>query len=181
MTRGLIAAALLGCACAATRAGGAASLASAYTPPPPEPVAFPYEVIGPRDFQVFVTHWSPPSEPLCVAIRSAEEWTRIFHPAPVMGGNRPFAPPAGFWRDHIVLMIARSMPMGDVDDAIRVEGVNETAGRLQVQLGFHVVDSSATMNAWRGVVIGRPDRLFYVSFRAGSENVCTLETASANK
>jgi hypothetical protein len=70
--------------------------------------------------------------------------------------------------------------MGDVEDAIRVDGVSEIAGRLQVSLRFHLADSSATMNAWRGVVIGRPDWLRYVSFRAGSESVCTLETNSTN-
>jgi hypothetical protein len=169
MLRDLAVSAILGCA----------SLGSGYIPPPPEPVPFPYETIGPHDFQIFVMPWSPRSEPHCVAIRSAEQWTRTFHPALVMGGNRRFAPPPSFWRDHIVLLIARAMPMGDVDAAIRVEGVDEIAGRLRVQLGFHMADGSATMNAWRGIVIGRPDWLHLVSFRVGNETICALEISSA--
>lgn len=179
--RRLIATAAICCAVAGTCSTAAANLASGYIPPPPEPVAFPYEVIGPGDFQVFVTPWNPRSEPHCLAVRSEEEWERTFHPAPVMGRNRPFAPPPAFWRDHIVLLIARPMPMGNVEDAIHIDGVSEIAGRLQVSLRFHLATSSATMNAWKGVVIGRPDWLRYVSFRAGNESVCTLETASSDR
>jgi hypothetical protein len=181
MIKGLIAAAVLGCSCAATFSAAMSSLASGYIPPPPEPVSYPYEVIAPRDFQVFVNNWSSPRESHCVAIRSAAEWERNLHPAATMGSHRPFAPPPAFWRDHIVLLIARSMPMGNLDDAIHVSGVSEIAGRLEVQLAFHPVDSSATMNDWRGIVIGRPDWLHHVSFKAGSESVCTLETSSAGQ
>lgn len=178
MRRWIVAAAIFGFAGAASFA--AATGAAAFIPPPPVPVAFPYEVMAPGDFQVFVERWSPASAPHCVAIRSAAEWARAFHPAPVMRANRPFAPPPGFWRDHIVLVIARAMPMANVDEAIRVDAVNEIAGRLQVQLDFHIADSSATMNAWKGIVIGRPDWLSDVAFRVGNETVCSLVTAARN-
>ena len=95
-----------------------------------------------------------------------------------MHSNRPFAPPPGFWRDHIVLLFAREMPMTDIDDAIRVEGVDEIAGRLRVQLRFHVVDASSTMGAWTGIAIGRPDWLSHVAFRVGNETICTLVTTA---
>jgi hypothetical protein len=179
MRRWIVAATMCGLAGAATFT--AATDAAAFIPPPPVPVAFPYEVMAPGAFQVFVEPWSPPSAPHCVAIRSATEWTRAFHPAPVMRGNRPFAPPPGFWRDHIVLVIARAMPMADIDDAIRVEEVNEIAGRLQVQLNFRAADSSATMNAWKGIVIGRPDWLSDVSFRVGDETICSLATSAIDE
>ena len=181
MMRGLVAAAVLGCSCAASGAAAMSSLASGYIPPPPEPVAFPYEVLDPSGYQVFVEARLTPNRPLCVAIHSAAEWDRNFHPAPAMHSNRPFAPPSGFWRDHVVLLFAREMPMGDLDDAIHVEGVSEIAGRLEVQLRFHPVASSATMNDWRGIVIGRPHWLHHVSFKAGRDTVCTLETSSAGR
>lgn len=166
------------CIAAASLIAGSATPCSAI-PPPPEPVPFAYETIGPRDYQVFVTHWTPPSYPLCRVIGSADEWSRIFQPAAVMNGNRPFAPPPKFWQNHVVLFLARSMPMGNIDDAIRVEGVNEIAGRLQVQLRFHAVDASATMNAWVGVVVERPDWLGTILFKDGQETVCTSETTPA--
>jgi len=179
MTRIITAAALLGLIGAAIFSGATATQAAGFIPPPPVPVAFPYQVMQPGDYQVFVMPWRPESAPHCLAIRSAAEWARAFHQAPVMRGNRPFAPPPGFWRDHIVLLIARAMPMADVDEAIRVDGVDEIAGRLQVQLAFHIADSSATMNAWKGIVIGRPSWLGTVSFRVGTETICTLGTSAA--
>lgn len=161
---------------AAVALAAASAAPSGAIPPPPVPVAFPYEVIDSRDYQVFVQNWSPASRPLCVAIRSGEDWDRVFHPAPVMRGNRAFAPPASFWSDHIILLIAREMPMTG-EDAIRIDGVDEIAGRLEIRLAFHIVDASSTMNAWKGIVIGRPDWLSRVAFRAGNETVCSLETS----
>jgi hypothetical protein len=178
MKKKFIPAALLGLASAASLGALIPTRATAFIPPPPVPVAFPYEVLDPAGYQVFVERWSPPSEPHCVAIHSASEWARNFHPAPAMRSSRPFSPPEVFWRDHIVLLFARAMPMTSVDDAITVEGVDEVAGRLRVQLRLHIVDSSATMNAWTGIVIGRPDWLGDVAFRIGNETICSLRTSA---
>ena len=75
MRRWIVAAAIFGFAGAASFA--AATGAAAFIPPPPVPVAFPYELMEPGDFQVFVERWSPASAPHCVAIRSAAEWAGL--------------------------------------------------------------------------------------------------------
>lgn len=65
-----------------------------------------YKVLDPNAYQSFVANWTPRSTPLCAAMQSQADWDAIFHPAPVLGTNRPFGPPSELWSGAGVLMVA---------------------------------------------------------------------------
>lgn len=60
------------------------------------PAAPSYQLLDPNAYQSFIANWTPATEPLCAAIQSQADWDIVFRPAPVIGANRPFAPPAEF-------------------------------------------------------------------------------------
>lgn len=72
----------------------------------------PYHTVGVGDFQSFVKNWNAGKHPVLYAfIQSSAQWNEIFHPAPVMGGERnlPFAPDDKQFEREQLLISARVM------------------------------------------------------------------------
>ena len=73
------------------------------------PVA--YERQEPGAFLNFVGNWDDTKHPVLYAvIRTPEDYDRIYHPAGVMGADRPYAPKPEFFRKSQILLVCRLVP-----------------------------------------------------------------------
>lgn len=71
-----------------------------------EPVAF--TTIAPDEFANFPVNWDDATTPVFRGLlRTPEEYAAVFHPAPVLGNRKPFAPPPSFFDDGMILVVAR--------------------------------------------------------------------------
>ena len=108
--------------------------------PPPdaadaEPTVVPIRRDDPAGYQNFVVNWDAGTEVLCAIVRTPADYARLFHPAPVIGGKKPFAPPdAAFEKEHLVV-IARVVG-GDGGSSLAIERVVEKEGSLVVHGRF---------------------------------------------
>ena len=61
-------------------------------------------------YQNFVANWDVTKHPVLFAVvRTPEEYDRIFNPAAVMGRNKPFTPPDGFFERRQILTVCRCL------------------------------------------------------------------------
>jgi hypothetical protein len=133
--------------------------------------------IDPAQYQSFVGNWTPASKPLCAAVGSASQWNRIFHPAPVMGTNRPFSPPDSFWAQHALLVVARVVDAGDTSRVFRVNYVTRTGNVVTLDYAFRPTPyASSTIKWWTGVAIARPLPAT-VRYRENGRIACSLDLA----
>jgi hypothetical protein len=117
----------------------------------------PYAVLDPDSFQSFIANWTPATQPLCAVLQSQADWDKVMHPAPVMGGNKPFAPPAEFWARNAVLLIARVVGSGDMAKVFTLQGVRSTADAIEVGYAFaSPPPASAQVKWWLGVRVAKP-------------------------
>jgi len=101
----------------------------------------PYEVLDPAKYQCFVKNWDDKKNPVLYAcIRSPAEWDKIFHPAPVMGSRKPFAPEPKVFETQDLLVVARVMPALDNDKAgasvFRVQRVGVSGQDLELHYKY---------------------------------------------
>jgi hypothetical protein len=131
-------------------------------------------VLHPQDYQDYVAHWKPASAPLCRVFTSAEQWQQTLRPAAVMDGHRPFAPPAGFWNDHAVLFVARTMYAGATENALTVRQVTRTPSALTLDYAFSPTPpASSTSALWAAAVVQKPVPPAVV-FNENGRTVCTV-------
>ena len=120
-------------------------------------VELAYQILDQGAYQNFIMNWTPADAPLCAAMGSQADWDAIFSPAPIMGGNRPFRPPAELWRNAGVLMIARVINGGDTDHVFQVTGVHRDAEVIDVDFSFHPPpEASFRIKWWLGVTVEKP-------------------------
>ncbi|HEY4919455.1 MAG TPA: hypothetical protein VII40_05065 [Xanthobacteraceae bacterium] len=116
-----------------------------------------YVVLDPDSFQSFVANWMPETEPKCAAMRSRADWDKVMHPAPVMGGSKPFAPGPDVWAHDGVLLVARVIPAGDTANVFKLQGVRRADERIDVDYAFTPpARSSSTVKWWLGVRVAKP-------------------------
>ena len=136
--------------------------------------------LDPDDYRSFVGNWMPQGAPLCAAMRSADDWNRVLHPAATMGSTRPFAPPAGLWNDRAVLLIARVVPAGDSAHAFRLLGVERTQDAIEVNVLFKSAPpASSSEKVWLAVEVQKPLPAL-VRFRQEGNIVCALSPDRGN-
>jgi hypothetical protein len=105
--------------------------------PQAEAKAVQYRIVGPGDFQSFIKNWDDKKQPVLYAlIQTPAQWNSIFHPAPVMGKNRPFGPDEKEFEKDQLLVIGRVMFPPATDKVFQVEKVSATAGELVLSYGF---------------------------------------------
>ncbi|HEY5210859.1 MAG TPA: hypothetical protein VIJ42_15580 [Stellaceae bacterium] len=133
-----------------------------------------FQQLDPHRYQSFVANWTPEDRPFCAVLRSAADWNRVLKPAPTMGGTRPFAPPAAFWRKHAILLLARILGAGDTATVFQVERVARDPGALRLDYRFAPTPpASSTMKWYLAVAVAKP--LPPVArFREDGKIVCTV-------
>lgn len=113
--------------------------ARADDPPPraPSPAAtvVPHRRDDAARYQNFVVNWDAGTDVLCAVVRTPADYARLFHPAPVIGGKKPFAPPDDRFEKEHLLVIARIVG-GDGGSELSIDRVVERQGTLEVHGRF---------------------------------------------
>jgi hypothetical protein len=89
----------------------------------------------PARYQNFVVNWDAGTELLCAVVSTPADYARLFHPAPVIGGKKPFAPPDDAFTKEQLLVVARVVG-GDGGSVLAIERVVEKEGSLEVRCRF---------------------------------------------
>jgi hypothetical protein len=167
----------LGWLAIATQAAGRAADPSPDTADA-EPTVVPIRRDDPAGYQNFVVNWDAGTEVLCAVVRTPADYARLFHPAPVIGGKKPFAPPdAAFEKEHLVV-IARVVG-GDGGSSLAIERVVEKEGSLVVHGRFKPSTAQSSFSikqaalAW--IPAREPGQMTFI------ENDTTLATLDAGK
>ena len=149
--------------------------------PPPdaadaEPTVVPIRRDDPAGYQNFVVNWDAGTEVLCAVVRTPADYARLFHPAPVIGGKKPFAPPdAAFEKEHL-LVIARVVG-GDGGSALAIERVVEKEGSLEVHCRFEPSTAQSSFSIKQAALAWIPAREpGPVTFIENGKPVVTLDT-----
>ncbi len=75
-----------------------------------------YRILQDGDFQSFIKNWDDKKYPALYAlIRTPAQWDAIFHPAAVMGQNRPFGPDAKIYENEQIIIVAHVIPAPDAN------------------------------------------------------------------
>jgi hypothetical protein len=138
------------------------------------PVSF--TEVSPDSYQSFVGNWTPATRPLCAMISSSADWNKVMHPAPVMGGGKPFSPDAGFWASQMLLLVARVVP-ADGEGAFTSPAVDLAGAALTVSYAFTPpAPASSTIKAYLALAVPRSAATL-VAFRENGRVVCSLRPA----
>lgn len=96
-----------------------------------------YRTIGTGDYQSFIRNWDDGEHPVLYAlIQSPAQWNMVFHPAPVMGKNRPFGPEKKEFEHECLLVTARVTSPSDKATAFRVDKVEWKNKELTLRYTF---------------------------------------------
>ena len=104
-----------------------------------------FEKFDPDKYQSFIGNWDERVDPALYAIiRSKADWDKVFHPAPVMGGNKPFAPDPSVFEKQALLVIARVMPGPVNPQVFRADSVTVAEGNLVLNFQYQPPKSGAS-------------------------------------
>ncbi|MFM7243377.1 MAG: hypothetical protein ACKO40_04270, partial [Planctomycetaceae bacterium] len=145
--------AFLGAAAIAVLSGVTGSFSAAG-----EPVAF--TTVAASDYASFLVNWDEASAPVFVAaIRTPQEYAAAFHPAPVMGNRRPFAPADEFFADAMLLVVARVIDAPAAGEKpLAVESLVADGDDLVLRYRFTPPSSVATHTVKQTLVVRVPKR-----------------------
>ena len=142
-----------------------------------EPTVVPIRRDDPNRYQNFVVNWDAGTEVLCAIVRTPADYARLFHPAPVIGGKKPFAPPeAAFEKEHL-LVIARVVG-GDGGSVLAIERVVEKEGSLEVHGRFQPSTAKSSFSIKQAALAWIPARKPEpVTFIENDTMVATLDSS----
>jgi hypothetical protein len=145
--------------------------------------AVPYRIIPASTYQSFIKNWDEKTNHVLLAsIASLEQWDAVFHPAPLMGGSKPFAPDASLFAKERVLIVARVVPPseGSTTQVFRVDKVSVTNGALTVRYTFREPTTKASCLIKEYLAVAVPTGTYRkVVFIENGAPVGELETAKA--
>ena len=153
-------------------------------PPPrassPGSVLVTHRRDDPLRYQNFVGNWDAGTDVLCAVVRNPADYARLFHPAPVIGGKKPFAPPdEAFQKEHL-LVIARVVG-GDGGSTFTIERVLEKDGGLEVHSRFKPSGATSSFSIKQAALAWIPAREpGPVTFIENDETVATLGAGKAS-
>ncbi len=130
------------------------------TEPAPGEKDVPYKRISVGEYQNFIGNWDDKKDPvLCALIRSAREYSAVFHPAPVMRLRKPFAPDEELFDKELIILIAKVMTApADTDKAFADATVTETGDTLMIHYRFIDAKSDATYTVKNFLALRIPKR-----------------------
>ena len=134
----------------------------------------------PDRYQNFVANWDAGTELLCAVVSTPADYARLFHPAPVIGGKKPFAPPDDAFTKEQLLVIARVVG-GDGGSVLEIKRVIEKEGALEVHLDDRPATTPATFTVKQAALAWIPRRDGgRVTFVANGEAITTLDPAGGD-
>ena len=105
-----------------------------------------YIRISTNQYQNFIKNWDDKNHPLLVAcIDTAAHYDAVFHPAPVIGGKKAFAPDATLYEKEQILIIARVMKNPEnMDKVFVVKEVSANLNQLTILYQYDEPKNDAT-------------------------------------
>ena len=147
---------------------------------PAASLAIPLRRDDPARYQNFVVNWDAGTELLCAVVSTPADYASLFHPAPVIGGKKPFAPPDEAFTKEQLLVIARVVG-GDGKSVLAIERVVEKEGALEVHLDDRPATTPATFTVKQAALAWIPRRDGgRVTFVANGEAITTLDLADGD-
>ena len=144
---------------------------------PAASLAIPLRRDDPARYQNFVVNWDAGTELLCAVVSTPADYASLFHPAPVIGGKKPFAPPDEAFTKEQLLVIARVVG-GDGKSVLAIERVVEKEGALEVHLDDRPAKTPSTSTVKQAALAWIPRRDGgRVTFVANGEAITTLDPA----
>jgi hypothetical protein len=97
-------------------------------------------------YQNFIGNWDQTTNPVLYALlQTPAQYAALFHPAPVMGDARPFAPPPREFETNQIVVIARGMPAPeDMKKVFAVERIAARGAELIVFYRFNEPNAGAS-------------------------------------
>lgn len=140
-------------------------------------LAIPLRRDDPARYQNFVVNWDAGTELLCAVVSTPADYASLFHPAPVIAGKKPFAPPdTAFEKEHL-LVIARVVG-GDGGSVLEIKRVVEKEGALEVHVYDRPAKTASTFTVKQAALAWIPRRDGgRVTFVANGEAITTLDPA----
>ena len=141
-----------------------------------EPTVIPIRRDDPAGYQNFVVNWNAGTDVLCAVVRTPADYARLFQPAAVFGGKKPFAPPdAAFEKQHLVV-IARVVG-GDGGSVLAIERIVEKKGSLEIHGRFQPTTAKSTVSIKQAALAWIPVREpGPVKFIENDTTIATLDT-----
>ena len=125
-------------------------------------------------FQVFVVKPLDHDKPYCALLKSESDWNRVFHPAAHMGFNKPFAPPAEYWRDHDLAVLSQIVSVTDVLHVYTPTKALLTGDQLTVSFVRRPQKASTSFSEASLAVESRKGRAHRVDFIEDGKPICTF-------
>ena len=90
----------------------------------------PYKLIPMSQYQNCLNNWDDKKHPILFAlVQSKSQYDALFHPAPVLGDRKPFAPDPTVYKDHLFLVLGRTCTFSDVSQLDRFFTVRKVTSR----------------------------------------------------
>ena len=144
-----------------------------------EPIAC--TTVPTSEYASFLVNWDDQAAPVFLAaIRTPREYAAVFHPAPVMGNRRPFAPPADFYADSMLLVVARVIDApAAADTTLAVESLVAEGEDLVLRYRFTPPTAPATHTVKEVLLVRLPKRVAgRVGFIENGERVGDLRLSA---
>jgi hypothetical protein len=131
-------------------------------------------------YQNFVVNWDAGTELLCAVVRSPADYALLFHPAAVIGGKKPFAPPDDAFTKEQLLVIARVVG-GNGGSVLEIKRAVEKEGALEVHLDDRPATTPSTFTVKQVALAWIPRRdSRSVTFVADGKPITMLDPAGGN-
>ena len=132
---------------------------------------------GADRYQSFIKNWDAGMDPVLYAvIQSTQQWEAVFHPAPVMGGNREFGPEAGLFDSSNILVVARVTPGGADKEAFQYQQLDREGELLILDYSFTQPEGEEgySVKKFLGVVVPKGEYT-YVRFLENGPQIGELD------
>jgi len=119
-----------------------------------------YKRMSVGDYQNFLKNWDDKKHVVLYAlIQTSARYDALFHPAPVMGARRPFAPDAEVYAKEQILVVARVMVAPEnMDKVFEVERITEKGQELALYYHFNEPKTKATFSVKNYLAVRIPKR-----------------------
>ena len=107
----------------------------------------PFQMIGRSEYRNFVANWDDSHAVFMALIRTPAEYAAVFHPAPVGGNAKPFAPLPDLFDEQMILVVSRVVTEpAEGEKILTVRGLEADGGTLTLRYHFAPPAAPATFS-----------------------------------
>ena len=107
----------------------------------------PFQFVGKNEYRNFVANWDDSHAVFMALIRTPAEYAAVFHPAPVGGNTKPFAPPPELFDEQMILVVSRVVTApAEGEKILTVQGLETDGGTLTLRYHFAPPAAQATFS-----------------------------------